>query len=71
MSQQELQYIESLVSWFNFSSNKILDNLDAAYIDTLYNYNIVINLLEKKISKEFMFLKERILQKQFLLELDN
>jgi len=36
-----------------------------------YNYNIVINLLEKKIFKKFMSLKKRILQKQFLLQLDN
>jgi len=71
MLQQELQLIKNLVSRSNFSSNKTLDILDTTYIDTLYSYDIVINLLERKISKEFTSLKEQILQKRFLLQLDN
>lgn len=71
MSQQESQYVENLVSRFNFSSNKALDILDATYIDTLYDYDIVMDLSRRKILEKFTSLKERILQKRFLSQLDN
>ena len=71
MSQQESQYVKSLISRFNFSSNKALDTSDAAYIDTLYSHGIVMDLLGRKIFKELTPLKERILQKRFSLQLDD
>jgi len=71
MSQQESQYVENLVPRFNSSSNKALDTLDATYIDTLYDHDIVMNLLERKIPKELTPLKERILHKRFSPQLDD
>jgi len=71
MSQQESQYVENLVPRFNFLSNKALDTLDATYIDTLYDHDIVMNLLGRKISKELTPLKERILHKRFSSQLDD
>ncbi len=50
MSQQESQYVESLVPRSN--SNKAPNTLDVAYIDTLYNHDIVMDLLGRKIPKE-------------------
>jgi len=71
MSQQESQFVENLVSRFNFSSNKASDISDATYIDTLYSHSIVINLSERKISEKLTSLKEQILQKRFLSQLDD
>jgi hypothetical protein len=71
MSQQESQYAESLVSRFNFSSNKAFDISDAAYINTLYDHDIVMNLSERKISEELTSLKERILQRRFSSQLND
>ncbi len=51
MSQQESQYVENLVSQFNFSSNKALDILDATYIDTLYDHESLWIFQEKKYLK--------------------
>jgi len=71
MSQQESQYVENLVPRSNSLSNKALDTLDATYIDTLYDHDIVMNLLGRKISKELTSLKERILHKRFSSQLDD
>jgi hypothetical protein len=71
MSQQESQFVENLVPWSNSSSNKAPDTLDATYIDTLYDHDIVMNLLGRKIPKELTPLKERILQKRSSPQLDD
>ena len=49
MSQQEAQYTKSLVSQFNFLSNKTFDISNVAYIDTLYNHDIIMKFSERKI----------------------
>ncbi len=71
MSQQESQFAENLVPWSNSSSNKAPDTLDATYIDTLYDHDIVMDLSRRKIPKELTPLKERILQKRFSPQLDD
>jgi hypothetical protein len=71
MSQQESQYVENLVSRFNLSSNKAFDILDATYIDTFYDHDIVMDLSRRKILEKLTPLKERILQKQFSSQLDD
>ena len=70
MSQQELQYAESLVPGSSSSSNKAPGILDAAYIDTLYGHSIIMDLSGRKIPKELMPLKEPILQKRSPPQLD-
>lgn len=71
MLQQESQYTESLVSWFNFLSNKTLSIFNTAYIDMLYSHDIVMNFSKRKISHELASLKEQILQKWFSSQLDD
>jgi len=71
MSQQESQFAKNLVPRFNSSNNKAPNTLDATYIDTLYDHDIVMDLLGRKIPKEFTPLKERILQKRFSSQLDD
>ncbi|KAL8831575.1 MAG: hypothetical protein Q9191_000784 [Dirinaria sp. TL-2023a] len=71
MSQQESQYAENLVSWFNSSSNKAPGTSDATYTDTLCGHGIVMNLSERKIPEELTPLKERILQNWSSSQLDD
>ena len=71
MSQQESQHAKSLVPRSNSSSNKAPDPSDPAYIDTLYNHGIVMDLSGRRIPEELTPLKERILQKRSSPQLDD
>lgn len=71
MSQPELQYTESVVSRFNFSNNKASKTSDLTYINILFDHDIVINLLKRKIPRKLKPIKKKILQERFLPQLNN